>query len=190
MICIVKLAVLWLYKRVFSPKPGSPFDIAITLLVVILIGFYGSTTFVKIFECNPRAKIADSSIPGHCVDLSTVLKTSGSFNFITDFLILFLPVHAVWKLRMSRRKKALVVFVFTFGLWYVWAHGIQSYELDKARHSLTSRTTVPRYLPPSASSCDSETAQTQTSPGGSPKFSFGGKQPKPPLSPPTCTNHL
>lgn len=56
MICIVKLAVLWLYKRVFSPKPGSPFDIAITLLVVILIGFYGSTTFVKIFECNPRAK--------------------------------------------------------------------------------------------------------------------------------------
>lgn len=119
MICIVKLAVLWLYRRVFSPKRWSPFDIAITFLVVILIGFYGSTTFVKIFECNPRAKIADSSIPGHCVDLSTVLKTSGSFNFITDFLILFLPVHAVWKLRMSRRKKALVVFVFTFGLWYV-----------------------------------------------------------------------
>jgi hypothetical protein len=116
MICIVKLAILWLYRRVFSPKHWSPFDIAITFLVVILIGFYGSTTFVKIFECNPRAKIADSSIPGHCVDLSTVLKTSGSFNFITDFLILFLPVHAVWKLQMSRRRKALVVFVFTFGL--------------------------------------------------------------------------
>ncbi|KAF2810903.1 putative integral membrane protein [Mytilinidion resinicola] len=116
MICVVKLAVLWLYRRVFSPKRWSPFDIAITVLIVILIGFYGITTFVKIFECNPRAKIADASIPGHCVDLAAVLKTSGSFNFITDFLILFLPVHAVWKLEMGRRKKALVVFVFTFGL--------------------------------------------------------------------------
>jgi hypothetical protein len=118
MVCVTKLAVLWLYRRVFAPKRWTPLYIAITFLAVILIGFYGATTLVKIFECDPRAKISDASIPGHCVDLSMVLKTSGSFNFITDYLILFLPVHAVWKLQMSRRKKSLVVFVFTFGLWY------------------------------------------------------------------------
>jgi hypothetical protein len=117
MVCVVKLAVLWLYRRVFAPKRWSPLYTAIVVLVVILIGFYGATTFAKIFECSPRAKITNAAIPGRCIDLSAVLKTSGSFNFITDYLILFLPVRAVWQLRMSRRKKTLVVFVFTFGLW-------------------------------------------------------------------------
>jgi hypothetical protein len=116
-VCVVKLAVLWLYRRVFAPKPRTPLHIAITFLVVILIEFYGSTTMVKIFKCTPRAKIAESSLPGRCVDLSMVLKTGGSFNFVTDYFILFLPVRAVWKLRMSRKNKWLVVFVFTFGLW-------------------------------------------------------------------------
>ncbi|KAF2839588.1 hypothetical protein M501DRAFT_932361 [Patellaria atrata CBS 101060] len=116
MICVTKLAVLWLYRRVFSPRRWSPFDISIVFLIVILIGFYGSTTFVKIFQCKPRAKIFNKNIPGECLDLSKVLNTSGSFNTITDFLILFLPVHAVWKLQMSKQKKILVVLVFTFGL--------------------------------------------------------------------------
>ena len=117
MVCVVKLAVLWLYRRVFAPKRWSPLYIAIIFLVVILIGFYGATTFAKIFECTPRAKITNPSLPGHCVDLSMVLKTSGSFNFITDYLILVLPIQAVWKLDISRKKKSLVIFVFTFGLW-------------------------------------------------------------------------
>ena len=117
MVCVVKLAVLWLYRRVFAPKRWSPLYIAIIFLVVILIGFYGATTFAKIFECTPRAKITKPSLPGHCVDLSMVLKTSGSFNFITDYLILVLPIQAVWKLDISRKKKSLVIFVFTFGLW-------------------------------------------------------------------------
>ncbi|RYO48717.1 hypothetical protein AA0116_g12553 [Alternaria tenuissima] len=117
MVCVVKLSVLWLYRRVFAPKRWSPLYIAIILLVAILIGFYGATTFAKIFECTPRAKIMEPSLPGHCIDLSMVLKTSGSFNFITDYLILFLPVQAVWKLRISRKKKSLIISVFTFGLW-------------------------------------------------------------------------
>jgi hypothetical protein len=116
-ICITKLAVLWLYRRVFSPKPKSPFDIAVIFLITICIGFYGSTTFVKIFQCDPRSKITDKSIPGKCVKLSALLNTSGGFNLTTDFLILILPIEAVWRLEMDRKKKLLVIAVFTVGLW-------------------------------------------------------------------------
>ena len=117
MICVTKLAILALYRRVFSPRRFSPFDITIVVLIVIIVLFYGSTSFVKIFECNPRSRIFDKSIPGTCVDTSTLLNTSGCFNTLTDFLILFLPVKAVWDLNMSKQKKIIVVLVFTFGLW-------------------------------------------------------------------------
>lgn len=120
MVCITKLAVLWLYRRIFSTSRYSMFDISIVSLIVILILFYGSTSFVKIFECTPRAKISDRTIPGHCVNVSMLLNTSGLFNTITDFIILLLPVKAVWTMSMKKRKKVLVVLVFTFGLWYIW----------------------------------------------------------------------
>jgi hypothetical protein len=116
MICVTKLAILAQYRRVFSPRRFSPFDITIMVLIVVVILFYGSTSFVKIFECHPRARIFNKAVPGSCVDTSTLLNASGCFNTLTDFLILFLPVKAVWDLNMSKQKKLIVVLVFTFGL--------------------------------------------------------------------------
>ncbi|KAI1378858.1 hypothetical protein F4677DRAFT_443341 [Hypoxylon crocopeplum] len=116
MIGVTKLAVLWLYRRVFSPIRWSMFDIAIVALIVLVFSFYGSTTVVKIFECNPREKIWNSTLPGKCVDISLILNISGGFNTVTDFLILLLPIHAVWKLQMDKFKRVLVVLAFTFGL--------------------------------------------------------------------------
>lgn len=120
MIGVTKLAVLWLYRRVFSPIRWSKFDLTIVTLIVIIFGFYGTTSLVKIFECNPRAKIWNPSVPGKCVDIHIILNVSGAFNTVTDYLILLLPIHAVLKLQMDRLKRVLVVLAFTFGLWYVF----------------------------------------------------------------------
>jgi hypothetical protein len=109
--------VLSLYRRVFSPRRRSVFDITIFTITILLIGFYLTITIVKIFECIPRARIINKSIPGNCINIPILLNTSGVFNTITDFVILFLPIHAVWKLRMGARRKFLVVLVFTFGSW-------------------------------------------------------------------------
>lgn len=122
MIGITKLAVLRLYRRVFSPVRWSMFDITIVTLIVLIIGFYGSTTFVKIFQCSPREKIWNKTIPGKCIQMAWILNVSGGFNTVTDYLILLLPVHAVRKLQMDRLKQVLVVLAFTFGLWYVYIH--------------------------------------------------------------------
>lgn len=119
MIGVTKLAVLWLYRRVFSPVRWSKFDISIVSLIVIIFGFYSTTSIVKIFECSPREKIWNRSIPGKCVEMSIILNVSGAFNTVTDYLILFLPIHAVRKLQMDHLKRILVVLAFTFGLWYV-----------------------------------------------------------------------
>ncbi|EED12972.1 conserved hypothetical protein [Talaromyces stipitatus ATCC 10500] len=115
-ICLTKLSVLFLYRRVFSPVRWSAFDCTIVALIAIMTSFYISTCIVKIMQCTPRAKIWDSSVHGTCINEPALLNTSGFFNTITDYTILILPVHAVLRLQLSRMKKILVVLVFTFGL--------------------------------------------------------------------------
>jgi hypothetical protein len=95
LICIVKVAVLCLYRRVFSPHHRGAFDNTITVLILLMIGFYGSTTIVKVFNCTPREKIWNKTVPGKCVNLAWVLNMSGAFNTASDYVILLLPVRAV-----------------------------------------------------------------------------------------------
>lgn len=117
MIGFTKITILMLYRRVFVTHRWSWMDTSTITLITVLALFYGITTFFKIFECSPRAKIFNMALPGHCFNVGTILKISGAFNTVTDFLILLLPVKAVQKLQMSKQKKVLVVLVFTFGLW-------------------------------------------------------------------------
>ncbi|KAI0907637.1 hypothetical protein F4823DRAFT_641220 [Ustulina deusta] len=115
-ICIAKIAVLCLYRRVFSPIRWSPFDISIVALINLLALFYIATNIVKIWECIPRAKIWDPTIPGTCINTPMLLNVSGLFNTVTDLIILLLPFKAVWRMNMNLKKKTMVVLVFTFGL--------------------------------------------------------------------------
>lgn len=117
-----KLAILLLYRRVFLPQRGGFFDWVLRLFMLILGLFYFATTIVKIWECSPRARIWDKSIPGTCIDIPALLNTSGLFNMVTDVLILLVPVKSVWNLHMTRKRKLGVILVFTVGLTYVVEH--------------------------------------------------------------------
>ncbi|KAK8128778.1 hypothetical protein PG984_009886 [Apiospora sp. TS-2023a] len=115
-ICTVKLTILCLYRRVFSPSRSGLFDASIVALMVLLVGFYTATCLAKIWQCVPREKIWITSLPGKCINISSLFDASGIVNTATDFGILLLPVKAVWNLNLKRRQKATVVLVFTFGI--------------------------------------------------------------------------
>ncbi|KAJ8121149.1 hypothetical protein ONZ43_g2326 [Nemania bipapillata] len=95
-----KIAVLQLYRRVFSPHRRSAFDNGIIATAVAIFLFHVASTIVKIFECTPRAKIYNSDIKGTCVNISVFLTAIG----------------AVWSMTLPFHKKVIVVIVFTFGL--------------------------------------------------------------------------
>ncbi len=110
-----KVSILLLYRRIFSPQKKSHFDRAIRLFIVILLLFYVANTFLKIFQCTPRARIWDKRKPGTCLNLGNVLTASGAFNTLTDILLLLIPVKVSWNLNTSVKRKAGVVLLFTFG---------------------------------------------------------------------------
>lgn len=116
---ITKISLLMFYRRVFSPVRRSTLDIITITLMVIMGGFYSSNCLVKIFECIPRNKIWDDTVPGKCVNLVLVLNVSGGFNAISDIIILLLPIGAASQLQLSPSKRILVILGLTFGLWYV-----------------------------------------------------------------------
>ncbi|KAK7955876.1 uncharacterized protein PG986_005098 [Apiospora aurea] len=62
-ICFVKLTILWLYRRLFSPARRGPFDVGIVSLVAFLVGFYVATNVAKVWQCIPREKIWVTSLP-------------------------------------------------------------------------------------------------------------------------------
>ncbi|KAL9609955.1 MAG: hypothetical protein Q9167_005307 [Letrouitia subvulpina] len=115
MLC-TKLAILLLYRRVFMPHKLTLFDWVTRVFMAILCAFYFASTVAKIWECTPRSKIWNKKIPGHCVDRSKLFLSSGIFNTVTDFIILLIPVQAVWKLKMDTKRKLGIILVFTIGL--------------------------------------------------------------------------
>lgn len=116
-ICTAKLAILCLYRRMFSVYPRSHFDVTVIALMILLVLFYLPMNIIKILECIPRARIWDPSIPGHCIDTHILLSVSGIFNTVSDFVIVMLPLGRVWTLKMKFKDKVYVVFAFTFGMW-------------------------------------------------------------------------
>lgn len=116
-ICVTKLAILCLYRRVFSIYPRSTFDVTVIVMIVILVLYYVATVIAKIWECVPRSRAWDQSIPGHCIDTLMLVNVDGVFNAVTDFIMVIMPLGVVWNLSMKFTKKLHVVLAFTFGMW-------------------------------------------------------------------------
>ena len=87
------------------------------MLVVSL--YYIITVFLKAWECSPRARIWDKTIDGTCISVAGILNTDGVFNTMSDFLIIVVPMKAIWKLQMKGKRKLGIFAVFTVGLMYV-----------------------------------------------------------------------
>lgn len=110
--------MLLLYRRIFLPHRWGVLDIILRLFMVICSVYYLITMIVKIWECKPREKIWNKTIEGTCINIPSLLNTGGAFNTLTDFVILLVPLKALWKLQMKTRRKIELALLFTVGLMY------------------------------------------------------------------------
>ena len=116
-IVLVKVSILLQYVTFFVVHRWNLFHILIHILLWINVVFYTIDTFLVIFECDPRAKVWDDSIPGHCFSLHQLGVSSGVINVISDFAILLLPLRRIWQLQMRWTKKWRFLAVFAVGFF-------------------------------------------------------------------------
>lgn len=115
-ILLAKLPILLQYIRIFMPSRSGPIYLATQTLIWTNLLFYIAFAFAVIFQCTPRAKIWNHDVSGSCINVQALFLVGGSWNVLSDFAILILPVAPIWRLQVSRRKKIGISLVFGTGL--------------------------------------------------------------------------
>ena len=64
------------------------------------------------FACRPLAYSWDKSIAGSCINQTKFLRIASSFNVVTDFTIVVLPLPPVWRLHSPVRQKLQISIIF------------------------------------------------------------------------------
>lgn len=86
------------------------------VLLWINILFYVSALVAGNLICMPFQRIYDKTVPGYCWNGRPLNLAIGSFNVISDFLLLLLPQRAIWTLNMPTKKKAGIALIFAIGI--------------------------------------------------------------------------
>jgi hypothetical protein len=114
----VKLALFWLYVRLFKPSIRTRHLVYAGIVVVVL--FYVSSLASALALCLPRAGQGGWTSPATLLrcekPMQNLSSVQGIFNAISDFYVLALPLQLVWQLKMSSSRKLGVSAIFMTGL--------------------------------------------------------------------------
>lgn len=114
-----KLSLMLLILRVFcSIRRHAGFWLTWILIILNSI-FYLSFFLIPIFECQPRQKIWDTSVPGKCLDVNVLYLASAVFNMVSDIAMLSVPIYMIWNLQMSVQRKMGISAIFCTGGLFV-----------------------------------------------------------------------
>ncbi|PVI02226.1 hypothetical protein DM02DRAFT_589804 [Periconia macrospinosa] len=117
MLC-TKLGITLQYLRMFAPnRTVNPFVFYSSWITMVLCTvFYIITTILTVYACSPREKIWNKLlVGGKCLNYRGIILSTAIFNIASDVAILMLPVHTVWNLRIPRKKKIAICFLFGTG---------------------------------------------------------------------------
>ncbi|GAW13346.1 hypothetical protein ANO14919_027290 [Xylariales sp. No.14919] len=117
---LIKVSILAFYLRIFNPVPRL--KIMIWAGLVAVIAFLIAVLIGTIILCRPQSGGNDDypwlSIPHRCYAIVPNFTTAGTiFSVISDFYILFIPLHLLPSMKLSRKRKAAVGSVFLIGFF-------------------------------------------------------------------------
>lgn len=132
----IKVNILLQYARIFSPKGLRNFTFwASHVLIWLNVVFYLVWTFFSLFQCTPRAKAWDVTIPGKpCMSSAIVSAIGSSLALASDIIVLVLPQRVIWQLQIPFSKKAELSAIFTIGTFACASSGVRMrYVIDLVR---------------------------------------------------------
>jgi hypothetical protein len=115
LLCI-KTSILVQYLRIFV---GQRIRMTTYGLLGLTVLSSAACILGSIFSCWPIAGYWDVTIPSHCISQVSFFYYTTTTNIVTDVAILLLPVSTIWNLKIARRQKVLLMFVFSLGSVYV-----------------------------------------------------------------------
>ncbi len=113
-LALVKASVLIFLLRLFGQKDGVR-TYVIGLNTVNLLHMVG-VFFAIVFQCLPIEFNWNPNIRGgRCVDQRVLYTATASITILTDLLVLALPLYIFGQLKIPRKTKIALLFVFLLG---------------------------------------------------------------------------
>ena len=118
-VTIVRLSILLTLRRIFEVEP---FKMITTIVGSASVAWGLSIFFANVFQCTPFMAAFDPdvvmSLSNKCINLQAMFYGTLGTAFILDLIILILPLHVIWRLRLpTRQKYELTAILSLGGLW-------------------------------------------------------------------------
>ena len=114
-IIFAKYSILLQLERIFTGTRKDVVYWAINILKVLNTLFYTANLFTAIFDCTPREKTWFVFLPGTCIAVNISITVSAVWNLASDVALLIIPLYAISRLQLMKKRKWGVVAVFATG---------------------------------------------------------------------------
>ena len=115
-ITLTKLSVLAFYRRTFAVS--NPLKQAIWLVLAVIVAWWIAFTMSSMLQCIPIHAYWNPKIKARCVYKYGFFLGLAIPNIMLDFVLLLLPLHPLWKLKMKFHQKLMLIAVFVLGYLY------------------------------------------------------------------------
>lgn len=112
-IAMVKIALLLTYARIWTTRG---FRRCLYLVGAIIAIWWGTSTFITIFQCRPIHYFWDSETLGGCLESRAFFIGIAIPNIALDLVVLSIPLPSIWQLQLPRLQKAALTVLFTVGV--------------------------------------------------------------------------
>ncbi|KAH7049470.1 hypothetical protein B0J12DRAFT_719378 [Macrophomina phaseolina] len=113
---ILKTSIILLMMRLF---PARRLLVVSKCLMAFLVAFTISGTFVLAFQCRPIQAAYIPNLPGaKCISpdaMFGIFMFQAVTMFLTDVVIIAMPMPIIWKLNMPVRRRIVVMALFSLG---------------------------------------------------------------------------
>lgn len=114
-VALLKLTLLFFYRRIFSAKPVA-YLLQATIAFDVLFGV--AFVLVAIFQCRPVSfywKRWDGEHEGHCINVNALAWSNAAISIALDLWMFAIPMYQLAKLQMRLKKKIFVGLMFGVG---------------------------------------------------------------------------
>lgn len=118
MMCLglTKIALLAFYLKVF---PNEGFRRVCWATASTCLVLFPTFSIFTVFYCTPVSYTWEGwtgKVEGHCLSFNLFAWIQTCINIALDTFILVLPLPLVWRLNMGRKKKMLLMLMFSVGV--------------------------------------------------------------------------
>lgn len=126
----IKASILVLYHRVFFVS--RRFTKMLWAVGIFVLGYSGVLGGASLIQCLPLKYIWDRSVKGYCLGIPLAATILAVFNFLTDIIILVMPMPMLWKMQIETKEKYQIMGIFLTGGLYAPPHNTGCLLADKA----------------------------------------------------------